>query len=361
MSVPRSLIASTMRKHDPEIADNVTKDFILMKLMGDKDIAPKLFKMRKPNAGETYAEGIQLTDDPGRKIVEKIRKGRNNTVKAYSRFDLLDTTPQDNFDEVEYDWKSIAGTCHLAQEDLDKNRGSKTRIFNLLEASVEDLKISLQEKINDFLLGATPNTAQGLKQPGGLLDLVQDDPTTLPDAGVGVIGGIDASDSANEFWRNKVQDMGAAAFGTDQTGTGHTKLRQLIRDCTFGMLKPSVILAGEDAFEALIKSLVAQERFNDPRINKLKEVGLDAVLFNNIPVVLEKQVDVVREAASLDGSAFYALDFMNLRIHGMKFRWFKSGEFREPTNQDSQVAKNITRLNLTCRSRRSQGVMFNVV
>ncbi len=355
-----SVIASTLQDQDPEIADNVTNSFSLMKLMGDKDIAPKLFKMAKPEAGQVYAEGIKLHDG-GRTIVEKIRKGRNSTVKAYSRFDLLDTTPQDNFDEVEYEWKSIAGTCHLAEEDLDKNSGSKTKIFDLLEASVSDLKLSLQEAINDMLLGATPNTVLGLKQPGGLLDLVQDDPTSLPAAGEDVIGGIDASDAANSFWRNQTVDHNGAAFGTDQTGDGHENLRQLIRDCTFGMLRPSVILAGEDAFEALLKSLVAQERFNDPRINKLKEVNLDAILFNNIPVVLEKRIDVVREAASLDGSAFYALDFHNLRIHGMRKRWFKSGEFREPTNQDSRISKNITRLNFTTRSRRSQGVMFNVI
>jgi hypothetical protein len=123
----RSLIAATMRKHEPEIADSITKDFILMRLLGDKDIAPKLFKMRKPNAGQEYAEGLKMHDDPGRKIVYKIRKGRNSTVAAYSRFDTLDTSPQDNFDEVEYDWKSISGSAHLAEEDLDKNRGSKTK------------------------------------------------------------------------------------------------------------------------------------------------------------------------------------------------------------------------------------------
>lgn len=355
----RSLIALTLRYHESEIADNVTNDFILFKLLGDKDIAPKLFKMRKPNAGSTYAEGLRLTDDPGRKIVRKIRKGKNGTVKAYSRFDLLNIDPQDNFDEVEYDWRSVAGAVHLSNEDLDKNSGSKTKIVDLLEASVEDLKLSLQEKLADYLLGATP--ADDLKRPAGMLDIIQDDPTTLPVAGSSVIGGIDASLAVNSFWRNQKQDMGAAAFGTDQTGTGHTKLAQLQRDCTFGMMRPSVFLAGEAAFEALRKSLVSQERFNDPRTDMLKEVGLDAMLFGNTPVVLEKRIDAVRQVAALNGSAFYALNFPTYRIDGMKKRWFKLGDFRAPTNQDSQVAHCITRLNTTCNARRNQGVMFNVV
>jgi hypothetical protein len=355
----RSVIASTLQRHEPDIIDQVTKDFILLKLLGDKDLAPKLFKMRKPEAGSTYAEGIKLTDDPGRSIVEKIRKGRNSTVKAYSRFDLLDTTPQDNFDEVEYQWRSVSGSVHLSNEDLDKNSGSKTRIFNLLDASIDDLKITLQEELNDYLLGSVPLADQ--KRPSGLLDLIQDDPTTLPVAGATVIGGIDASQAENAFWRNQAVNNAGAAFGNDQQGTGHQRLRQMVVAGTFGMEKYDVILAGEDAFEALRRSLTAQERYNDPRANYLKNAGLDAIIFSNIPVVMEKQIDTVREAAGLDGSAFYGLNFKSLRVHGMKKRWFKFGDFRAPTNQDSQVAHCITRLNMTTRGRRYQGVMFNVV
>lgn len=354
----RSLIAATLRRHEPELVDNITNDFILFKVFGDKDLAPKLFQMRDVPDGAMYADGVKLTDDPGRSIVEKIRKSRNSTVRAYERFDLLDTTPQDNFDEVEMPWKSVSGSVHLANEDLDKNRGSKTKIFDLLDASEDDLVLSMQEKLNDYFLGQTP--VDDTKRPAGILDWVQDDPTSLPVAGAGVIGGIDASLSANSFWRNQAVNHAAAAFGTDQTGTGHANLRQLLRNCTFGQQRARIILAGEDAFEALEKSLVSQVRYNDPRVNWLANVGLEAIIFKNTPVVMEKRIDAVREAAGLSGSAFYCLNSRSLRIWGMKFRWFKLGNFREPTNQDSQVAHCIARLNMTCRARREQGVMFNV-
>lgn len=355
----RTLIAATMRRHESEVIDNVTNDFILFKILGDKDLAPKLFKMREPPKGASYADGLKLTDDPGRKIVEKIRKGRNNTIKAYSRFDLLNTDPQDNADEVEQDWRSIAGSAHLAWEDLDKNRGSKTQIFSLLDFSIDDLSISLQEQVNDWILGQVP--ADNPKRPSGFLDWIQDDPTTLPVGGSGVIGGIDASLAANSYWRNKIVNHAAVAFGTDQTGTGHANLRQLIRDCTFGQQRSKIILAGEDAYEALEKSLLSQVRINDPRVNLLAAAGIDSIVFKNTVVVLEKRIDAVREAAGLDGSAFYLLNSRSFRVWGMKHRWFKMGNFREPTNQDSQVAHCITRLNTSCRARREQGVMFNVV
>lgn len=355
----RTLIAGTRRQHEAEVIDNVTNDFLLFKILGDKDLAPKLFKMREPPQGATYADGLKLTDDPGRKIVEKIRKGRNSTVRAYERFDLLNIDPQDNADEIEMDWRSISGSMHVCWEDLDKNSSSKNRIFDILEFAQEDLEVTIQEKVNDFFLGTVP--IDDLKRPTGLLDWIKDDPTTLPAAGAGVIGGVDASDAANAFWRNQKVNMAAAAFGTDQTGTGHANLRQLIRDCTFGMQRGKIILAGEDAFEALEKSLSNQQRQNDPRVNLLVAAGIDAIIFKNTPVVMEKRIDAVREAAGLNGSAFYVMNPRSLRVWGMKKKWFKLGNFREPTNQDSQVAHCIARLNMTCRGRREQGVMFNVV
>lgn len=356
----RSLIAATMRRHESEVIDNITNDFILFKILGDKDLAPKLFKMREVPDGGSYADGLKVVDDPGRKIVEKIRKGRNTTVKAYSRFDLLNTDPQDNADEVEQDWKSIAGSAHLAWEDLDKNSGSKTQIFNLLDFAVDDLGVSMQEKVNDYFLGTVPNDVEGLKRPTGLLDWIQDDPTSLPAAGAGIIGGIDASASANSYWRNQTVNHASATFGTDQTGTGHANLRLLLRNCTFGMQRSKIVLAGEDAYEALEKSLLSSTRINDPRVNTLAAAGIDSIVFKNTVVVMEKRIDVVREAAGLTGSAFYCLNVRSFRVWGMKKRWFKMGNFREPTNQDSQVAHMIARLNSSCRGRREQGVMYAV-
>lgn len=355
----QTLIASTLPRHEAKVADNVTKNFTFLKLLGDKDLAPKLYQMKDPEADGKYAEGIKLVDDPGRSIVVKIRKGRNNTARAYSRFDTLDVTPQDNADEAEFNWKSMSVAVHLSQEDLDKNRGSKTKIFDLLQFSMDDASISIQELLNDYLLGVVP--AADTKRPTGLLDIVQDDPTTSPVGGNSTIGGIDASLSANSYWRNQIKDHAAASFGTDQTGTGLSNLRTLVRSCTFGQSRPSVILAGTVAFEALEKALVNQMRYNDlKRSDALVNAGVTNIMFHDIPVVWEPQIDIQRSANSLSNSAFYALNLEHLKVYGMKFRWFKMTDFREPTNQDSTVAHCITRAQLVTDARRSHGVMFNV-
>lgn len=357
----QSLIAATLPLHESRVADNVTKNFSYLKLMGDKDVAAALYKMKDPESdpGDKYGPGIKLVDDPGRSIVVKVRKGRNTTAAAYERFDTLSTAPQDNADEVEFKWKSMSVAIHLAQEDLDKNRGSKTKIFDLLKFSLDDGTLSLQELLNDYLLGVVP--AADTKRPCGLLDLVQDDPTTAPVGGVANTTGIDASTSANSFWRNQIKDHAAATFGTDQTGTGHANLRTLVRSCTFGQERPSVIMAGTAAFEALERSLLSQARYNDlARSDAMVSAGMRHIMFEDIPVVWEPQIDTQRSANSLSNSAFYALNLAHLKVYGMKFRWFKMTDFREPTNQDSTIAHCIVRLQHTTDARRTHGVMFNV-
>lgn len=357
----RTLIAATLPLHESRVADNITKNFTFLKLLGDKDMAPSLYKMKDPEGepSSKYGPGIKLVDDPGRSIVVKIRKGRNSTAKAYERFDTLDVSPQDNADEAEYQWKSMSVSVNLSQEDLDKNSGSKTKIFDLMNFSIDDASISIQELFNDFSLGIRP--LADLKRMSGLMDLVQDDPTTLPVSGSAVIGGIDASDSANDYWRNQIVNHAAVLFGNDQTGTGHANLRSLIRSCTFGQERPSCILAGTAAFEALEKSLLNQLRYNDiKRSDTLVNAGLTHIMFHDIPVVWEPQIDVQRSANSLSGSAFYALNLDHLKLYGMKKRWFKMTDFREPTNQDSTVAHCIVRSQLVTDARRTHGVMFNV-
>ncbi len=357
----QTLIAATLPLHESRVADNVTKNFSYLKLLGDKDVAAALYKMKDPE-GEPdakYGPGIKLVDDPGRSIIVKVRKGRNTSAAAYSRFDTLSTAPQDNADEVEYLWKSMSGSCVLSQEDLDKNSGSKTKIFDLLKFSLDDCTLSLQELLNDYLLGVVP--AADTKRPAGLMDLVQDDPTTVPVGGATNTTGIDGSTTPNAYWRNQIVNHAAATFGTDQTGTGHANLRTLVRSCTFGQERPSVIMAGTAAFEALERSMLNQARYNDlARSDSMVSAGMRHIMFEDIPVVWEPQIDTQRSANALSNSAFYALNLAHLKVYGMKKRWFKMTDFREPTNQDATIAHCVVRLQHTTDARRTHGVMFNV-
>lgn len=347
-----SLLASTIKHYKKGFVNNIIKDFIILAALGDKDLAPNVFKMRKPE-GE-FAEGIKLVDG-GEKIFVPLMYAKNLTVQGYAGYDPLDITPTDPFTAAEYDWRRIAGSVNMDNDRLDKNRGDSVKLFDLMKGMMDNLKSSMQETVNDMLLKPK---ASGTKEPLGLMDIVKDDPTTNPASGA--LGGIDAV--ANTWWRNQVEDQASAAFGTDQTGTGPKKLRKLIRDCTFGADQtPNLIIGGDVAFEKLENSALNQIRYMGDKEKLIANMGFQVLMFKGIPVVMEKRIPVLRSAASLTGDAFYVLNTKFLKLWGMKHRWFEPSKVKEPVNQDTQVQHIITACQFVTDNRRTLGVMPAIV
>ncbi len=347
-----SLLASTIKHYKKGFVDNIIRDFILLAALGDKDLAPEVFKMRKPD-GEGYAEGIKLIGG-GEKIFCPLMYGRNSTVAAYSGYDTLDITPADPFTAAEYDWKSIAGSVNMDNERLDKNRDDAVKLFDLMKGMMDNLKVSMQESVNDMLLSVK---AAGTKQPFGLMDIVKDDPTTNPAAGN--LGGIDAA--TYSWWRNQTQDLALASFGTDQTGAGMKKLRALLRSCTFGKVEPNLLIAGENAFESVELALINQARYNtSDGVQKLVDAGFQALMVKGKPMVMEKRITSLRSDASLAGDAIYALNTKYLKVWGMKHRWFEPSNVKEPVNQDTSVQHIITRCQFVTDNRRVHGVLTGI-
>lgn len=345
-----SLLASTIKYYKKNFVNNIIKDFILLAALGDKDLAPSVFKMRTPEGD--FAEGIKLVDG-GEKIFCPLMFAKNQTVQAYAGYDTLDINPSDPFTAAEYDWRSIAGTVNMDNERLDKNRGDAQKLFDLMKGMLDNLKVSMQETVNDMLLSPK---ALGTKEPLGLMDIVKDDPTTNPASGA--LGGIDAV--ANTWWRNQVQDLGLAAFGTDQTGTGNVKLRKLIRDCTFGTDKPNLLLGGQFGFEAVENSMVNQIRYMGDKEKAIARAGFEVLMFKGIPFVMEKRVDAIRAANSLSGDAIYAINTKYLKLWGFRHRWFEPSDVKEPVNQDTNVQHIITRCQFVTDNRRTNGALIGI-
>lgn len=358
MSVPyTTLVASTTKKFEKGFVDQIIKDnFLLSALMG-KDLAVSVFKREQRNGDDQFADGLKL-EDGGEKIFVPIMYARNATVSGYADYDVLDITHAERFTAAEYSWKSIAGSINLAYEDLDKNSGSKEKIFDLMEGQLKNLGASIQEKTNEYLIRPkTSASGAEAKLPLGLMDIIPDDPTADPT--VGSIGGI--SVTGNDWWQSQMTNHASGVFGTDPSGSGQTNLRALLRNTQFGTKRPHVVLAGTIAYDRLERSMVNQIRYNDPKAQGVINAGFMAFMFHGVPVVLEKEIDVQRTAASLTGSAFYALNLDFLKLYGMKQRFFKFSSEKEPVNQDTIVVHNIARLQLCCSGRRYQGVMKAVI
>lgn len=355
MAVPyTSLVASTTKLFEKGFVDNIIKDNFLLSAMIGKDLAPSVFKREMREGDGEFADGLKLVDG-GEKIFQPLMYAKNATVAGYEGYDVLDTTHAERFTAAEYSWKSVAGSINLSNEDLDKNAGSKQKLFDYMEGQLKNLQVSKQEKINEYLI--RPKTSSSEKVPLGLMDIIPDDPTADPT--VGAIGGI--SVTGNDWWQSKNVDHNSAAFGTDPSGAGQTNLRSLLRKVQFGREHAQALLAGEIAYDRLERSMVNQIRYQGVAEQKLAQAGFLAFMFKGVPVVLEKEIDIQRTAASLTGSAFYALNFNFLKLYAMKHRFFKFSNEKEPTNQDTIVVHNITRLQLCCNGRRYQGVMSEVI
>lgn len=346
-----SLLASTIKYYKKGFVNNIIRDFILLAALGDKDIAPAVFKMRTPE-GE-FAEGIKLVDG-GEKIFCPLMYGRNVTINSYVGYDTLDITPTDPFTAAEYDWCSIAGSVNMDNERLDKNRGDAQKLFDIMKGMVDNLKVSLQENINDKLIAPK---GVGTKDPNGLMDIIMDVPTNNPTAGN--MGGIDVT--TNSWWQNQSVNQASASFGTDQTGAGNKNLRQLIRNCTFGTDKPNLLLSGETAYDDTENSMLNQVRYLSEKEKLLAKAGFDTIMFRGIPMVMEKRISALRTANALTGDAIYAINTKYLKLWGMRHRWFEPSSVKEPVNQDTQVQHIITRLQLLTDNRRAHGVLYAIV
>lgn len=346
-----SLLASTIKYYKKGFVNNIIRDFILLAALGDKDIAKNVFQMRVPE-GE-FAEGIKLVDG-GEKIFAPLMYNRNVTINSYVGYDTLDITPTDPFSAAEFDWCSIAGSVNMDNERLDKNRGDAQKLFDLMKGMLDNLKVSMQENINDKLLGPK---AAGSKDPWGLMDIVQDVPTANPASGN--FGGIDVT--TNSWWQNQAVNQASVTFGTDQTGAGNKNLRQLVRNCTFGSDKPNLILAGETGYDNVENSMLNQIRYISDKEKILARAGFTVLMFKGIPIVMEKRISALRTAAGLTGDGIYVLNTKYLKLWGMRHRWFEPSSVKEPVNQDTQVQHIITRLQFITDNRRTAGVLYGVV
>lgn len=349
-----SLFATTFRHAKNKIVDNIIADSIFLSMMGQKSVASALRQDRTLET-EVFGDGIELMDDPGREIQFPLMYLANSTAASYGAFDQLDVTPQDPFTVALYPWRSYAGSINLSNEDLDKNSGSKTKIIDYMKSYISNLELSISDKMTNMLLGTR---AAGSAQTFGILDIIQDVPSTGPTGGN--VGGIDASTGNQTWWQNYALNQASASFGTDQTGTGCVNLRKAIQQTTFGNKRPTVVMGGNSAYESLEKTMLNQNRFMNKGAQALANAGFEALTFKNIAVVREPKIETVRTAASLTGDAFYLLNLDYLKIFGMKRRWFEPSKLKEPYNMDTNVQHIITRLQLATNARRQQGVLYAI-
>lgn len=313
----------TLKNYRGQLADNITNHQVLWLQLKER--------------------GFIREDEGGTSIVETLLIDRNTTVKSYSGYDIIDTSPQAGFTAAEFDWKQVAGSVTISGEEEFKNSGSKTRVINLLQSKITQLELSMMLEINRQL--QADGTGNGGKDITGLALAVEDGAT------FSTYGGINSSTFA--YWRNQwlsdVSIATSAPFSAYLDG-----LRTLYNSCSRGKVKPTLIVSDQFLFEKYESSLTVNERFMDMRLG---DAGFLNLMYKATPWVFDDDMPGASLAVGSDNHELVMLNADFLKFVMGKGKNFVVTDFQRPENQDAKVSQILLYGNLTCANRQRQGRM----
>ena len=240
---------STWAKRRPNVVDQVFEENKLTALMKSK--------------GMLKAEA---TD--GRRLEIPLRVRKTTTAKFFGKgatFTISDFDPL----TIAYDyWKNLGDQVVRYWEDDKINGGSKTRHIKMMNAKLDTVRDTLQEKFEDALWADTGGTS--VLAYNGLPYLVNNSPSTSA-----TIEGINQSTAVdsdgNYYWRNQQKDHSGAfsVYGeSDMTNAINTAER-------WG--KIDVLISDQTTYELGISEALERVRV----VNKeAVDLGLDHITFN---------------------------------------------------------------------------------
>jgi hypothetical protein len=344
-----SLLSTTLFNYRKTLADNIFKSSGFLTLLRQK-------------GGVEYQSG-------GIAIAQPLMYETNSSVKSYSKYDTLDTTPQDGFTTAFYNWCEVAGTIAIARLEERQNSG-EAAILKLLEKKTVQAEMSIKQSINTMLIQGTVsssstfvpgNDAKDLYPLGYFLrKLKATDPVT--GGNVGNIAGATYS-----WWRHRVADLGGNSTTNADVNVSVTTraalkmyLYRLWNFCSRGGdgSGPDIILADQVTYETYEMALDASKQFYD--VN-LADLGFDNIRLKGGVCVWDELVpDVYTGTAALTcGSAFMINSkFYKLVIDSETD--FITTPFIEPENQTAKVAKILFMGNATVSNLRKHGVAIAI-
>jgi hypothetical protein len=134
----------------------------------------------------------------GERIRVPLMYGDNSTIKSYSGYDTLDTTPQDGMTTAFYEWKEVGGTISISRKEERQNSG-EAALISLLQSKIKQAEMTMRETLNTQLLQGTVSSSAFIpgndqKDLNPLLYFLRKDNTANPSAG-GNVGNISAATS----------------------------------------------------------------------------------------------------------------------------------------------------------------------
>lgn len=311
-----ALLASTLANYGSKFEDNVFGNRPLVAFLKRKD------KIEMKGGGE--------------KIVKQLAYGENSTVGSYGEWDNLDVTPQNGATAAVYDWKQWAGSIAISGLEELKNSGEEA-IIDLLEFKVWQAEESIGSYLNAAFYRGTPTVTT---DPHGLGVLVGDSGTAVT-----TVGGIDASDSDNDWWESYVAS--GAAFTTATTLLAG--MATAYNTASRGSDSPDVIFSNQATYEDYESFLNPQLRFTD---TATLDAGFENLLYKKAPMMFD---------TDCTAQVLWMLNSKYIKLVGHRDEWFKSTPFVSPANQpNARYSTIMSTGNLTVTNRARQAKLHTL-
>lgn len=308
------------------------------------------------------------TQNGGERIRAPLMYGDNSTVKSYSGYDTLDTTPQDGITTAFYEWRELGGTISISRKEERQNSG-EAAIIGLLQSKIKQAEMTMREELNRQLVQGTVSGTEfvpgnGAKDLNPLFYFLRKDNTANPAAG-GNVGNLSAS--ANAWWRHRtaVADSGSADTGNDFAISVSTykglvvALRRLYNYCSRGSGgSPNLGLMDQVTFETYENALDEKVRYTD---TKMADMGFDTVKLRGATIVWDEQVpdlDSGTVAVTKGTAALINTNFYKLIIDSQTD--IVTTPFVEPENQTAKSAKILFMGNTAVSNLRKHGALYAI-
>jgi len=303
------ILSTTLKNYVPKLADNV-------------------FTARPLFYALTNGQTLRRING-GAKIVVPIIYGTNSTAGSYAGDDTIAITAQTGITAAEYSWKQYAASVTITGIEEAKNNG-EAAIIDLLEGKIMQAEQTIIQNFNTMFWG--DGTGNSSKDMNGMSNLIDDS---------GTVGGIDASDADNDWWRSSLTGVAGAL--------SLTGMATMYNDVSVGNDQPTIIISDQDEYEKYESLLQTNLRYTSAEV---ADAGFQNLLFKGAPCTYDSD-------SNLDGKMFF-LNTKYLRLVAHTETWFQATPFVRPTNQDARYAQILCYGELTTSNRARQGMLYGL-
>ena len=293
---------------------------------------PLFFRLTKAN--KKVVQG-------GTHIEKPIQVGRPNQAGAYSGFDVLNTAPFDVIQNARWDWKQYATIVTIDGLTMIKT-DTPEAIANFIRTQFELAKADFAHTMGADIYagnGTDPKRLTGLSQA------------------VAASGTYAEHNHASVYWQSTVDTTALSSLTLDHVQGMFSKL-------VIGRESPTIIMCRRPAYDklwALIYGAGGTPQITIPAGGSdeiLASAGFTNILFNNVPVVIDSQVDDSLGTAT--NGKLYMLNENWIELAVSPRADMAMEDFVTPANQDVMSAKILWAGELLVSNPRLQGVFTSL-